>query len=750
MRHLRVAAGLLLAAAGFCTTLAAPLLAQPAMAVQPAMAADWNEQVWLAARSGDSAGFFAALDRAAGIETPAELAPVRDAALKLKADLEAREKLREERIREVNEQLDKALAEPMTDLTLSKSLRSAIELDMVSVERGTAIREPKVRDLTERAAAAAAAAEARGDWLMSAELFALLNGLHEESGRFKPDVERLNDRLSMLRLYVPERLWELRDQRQRAEDQKPLPKYNPLGDNYREKLATIDQTLVYRAVQRAPLQVDRPNLADLLTAGLSSVEVMVTTSDLKGAFPGLADEKARETMLAFLRSEQDALKRMKAEDGVPTAVYIDGLLNRLRRTNEQTVNVWSQALLHEFGNGVMSILDDFSQIIWPDEVRRFERNTRSKFAGVGVQIEFDEQQRIKVVTPLEGTPAQRAGIHQGDVITQVNGKDIFGLSIDQSVDLITGPAGSKVTLTLERTKQEAGGKQEVEVLQKELTRSLISVASVKGWKRQGPRESDWNWFIDEQAGIGYIRLSNFTDESSDELDAALAVMKRQGLKGLIFDLRYNPGGLLDQAIKIGRRFVNVPGGIIVATQGAGGRVENPETSRPEMADLSRLPVVVLINEGSASASEIVAGAVRHYADQGNIDAVVLGQRSFGKGSVQNVWNLTATSMLKLTLQYYMLPDHRIIHRLPGAERWGVEPHLRMEMLPKQTTDSIILRRNADVMTINEDGLVKNATNTPPDPQETLDKGWDLQLQTALLLMRSRVLGRQLAQTPIKP
>src|SRR6185436_2109378 len=172
--------------------------------------------------------------------------------------------------------------------------------------------------------------------------------------------------------------------------------------------------------------------------------------------------------------------------------------------------------------------------------------------------------------------------------------------------------------------------------------------------------------------IGYVRLLQFSESTSRELDRAIAEMKRQGLSGLILDLRFNPGGLLDQAVKVSRKFIRVPDSAIVMTQGAGGMIEPPETTRPAQATLADVPLVVLINEGSASASEIVSGALETYAHQGNLDAVVLGARSYGKGSVQNVWpiGVNASAAIKVTTAYYMLPDKRIIHRRPGALTWG--------------------------------------------------------------------------------
>jgi len=274
-------------------------------------------------------------------------------------------------------------------------------------------------------------------------------------------------------------------------------------------------------------------------------------------------------------------------------------------------------------------------------------------------------------------------------------------------------------------------------------RSVITVPTVKGWKRQGVREDSWDWFIDSDNHIGYVRLLQFSESTSRELDRAIAEMKRQGLSGLILDLRFNPGGLLDQAVKVSRKFIKVPDSPIVMTQAAGGMIEPPETTRPAQATLADVPLVVLINEGSASASEIVSGALETYAHQGSLDAVVLGARSYGKGSVQNVWpiGVNASAAIKVTTAYYMLPDKRIIHRRPGALAWGVEPDLKVEMLPKQTGDALNLRRNADVLPLDEHGVIKpSAEKAAPDPDDLIAKGVDLQLETGLMLLRAKAVA----------
>jgi carboxyl-terminal processing protease len=710
-----------------------------------------SRTLWSSAREGSWDKFHTALTEIAGQDPAAD--GLAKSALSLRNNIELREAERLRRQGEVREQFTKALEGEQTDIGLAKALRAAIELQLLAADREALLAEPDIKAVIQNAEQAARDAETRADLLTSFELFSLLNTMMEESAVYKADARRLSQRLEMIRLYVPETLWKLRNDRQNAAGDTPLPPYNKFGDDYEVKLATIDQTLLRRAFARARLHVEQRQLNEVLLGGLEAVRTMVTTDYLRQAFPTLAEESPRTEFITTLDTE---IARVKAFDRPVDDGQIEIIIDRVRRANEQTVRIPTPALLHELGNGAMGHLDEFSGIIWPDEVRRFNKMTQSSFVGVGIQIEYDELSSVRVVTPLEGTPAQRAGIHPGDVIKRVDGRDIFGLTLDQAVDVITGPEGTNVTLTIERKTEAPAAEDGPQKEEKDfvLRRSIINVPTVKGWKRNGDREDDWEWFVDAQRGIGYVRLTQFSENSSRELDAAVRAMQRTGLNAMILDLRFNPGGLLDQAVKITRRFIKTSGGFVVMMQGPGGMISSPEYTIPSQARLADIPIVVLINEGSASASEIVSGALKAYAKDGplngDLDVVVVGGRSFGKGSVQNVWDITSNAKVKVTTQYYMLPDRSIIHRRPGAPVWGVEPDLKVEMLPKQTADALLLRRNADVLALNEGGRTQADFIKEANPDDLIAKGLDLQLEAALVMLQSKVETMRAAQaTPAR-
>lgn len=747
--------------AGFATPLASAL--QPQVAAAPAAAPVGQQaellHLWSLAHDGDNKGFDEAL--AAIASEPHAL--LHEDAAALHAHFADREKTRNDRIAEVKTDFDKALAEPRTDLTLSKALRSVLEWHELATDKAAVLADPRVQEVVAASDAAAHKAEERGDQLTSGELFVLLDLLMDVKGTYKPDVRRLGQRQEMLRLYVPERLWELRNERAKAGGDKPLPPYNPFGDDWKVKLASIDDVMLERALQYTRRHVSQKPMSELLMGGLDNIRTMVTTQDLGAVFPKLKDEAARKKMLAFIDDKEAGLANVQEVD----PVHVSRLIGDLMEENNDTVGIATPALLHEFGSGAMSRLDEFSEIIWPDEVRRFQKATQGRFVGVGIQIEYDELQNIRVVSPIEGTPAQRAGIKPGDIIAKVDGRSIFGLSLDQAVDVITGPENTDVELTIERpiddpskdaaktdtkddaTKGDAKApdkkpEQKKETLTFKLHRSVIKVVTVKGWKREGAKEDAWDWYIDPANKIGYVRLTQFADTSCAELERAISEMKSHGLNALVFDLRFDPGGLLDQAVCIARKFVNVEGGPIVRTQGPNKRLESTEWSDPSEASLANIPVIVLVNQGSASASEIVSGCISTYAHKGQLDALILGARSYGKGSVQNVLPVTPNCIIKVTTAYYMLPNNKIIHRLPGAEEWGIEPDLKVEMLPKQTTNALLLRRDADIVPLTKDGIDQSA-KSPPNPDDLLTKGTDLQLETAVLLLKARVLAQHMPE-----
>jgi carboxyl-terminal processing protease len=293
-----------------------------------------------------------------------------------------------------------------------------------------------------------------------------------------------------------------------------------------------------------------------------------------------------------------------------------------------------EKLVYASIQGMLSTLDPHTTFLEPDEYGAMQEKQRGSFYGLGIIIS-KRNGKITVITPVEGSPAERLGIRAGDIIDRVEGKPIDDLPVDAVVKKLKGPKGTKVHITIVRPGMD-------EPLQMTVTRAEIPTNSVS-----------YSFMV--EPGVGYIRLKDFTHTSAPEVADAWEKLDKQGMKKLIFDLRGNPGGLLDQAIGVSDFFVT-KGDKVVFTRGRTASSEQT-FSAPGKHTRPRIPVVVLVNKGSASASEIVAGAVQDH-DRG----LIVGQTSWGKGLVQSVYTLSDGAGLALTSAKYYTPSGRCIQR----------------------------------------------------------------------------------------
>lgn len=369
---------------------------------------------------------------------------------------------------------------------------------------------------------------------------------------------------------------------------------------------------------------------------------------------------------------------------------------------------------------VDSLKDRYTIFLTPEELEPFDKQIRGSFSGIGAEIDIHEN-RLRIVSPLEESPAWQAGVMAGDMVLEIEGESTEGIKITEAVKKLTGPEGTQVTI---KVRHESGEEAMITI-----TRAQINVRTVKGLLRGV--DQHWDYMLDPVNRIGYIRMTQFTGSTADDVREALDQLLAQKVEGLILDLRFNPGGLLESAVAVSDMFLD-EGKRIVSVKGR--RVMERVESATQEGTIAPVPMVVLANEASASASEIVTGAL---SDNGR--AKFVGTRTFGKGSVQQVKMLeSGQGALKITNAYYYLPNGRNIHRREDDEVWGVDPDdgFYVPMNSDQVRDMIKTRRESDIVRARGDQAGVPEQITPQWVQEHLA---DPQLAAALKALQGKLI-----------
>lgn len=362
-------------------------------------------------------------------------------------------------------------------------------------------------------------------------------------------------------------------------------------------------------------------------------------------------------------------------------MFVD-ILHQIERNYVTKVD--RRRLIEAAIRGMISELDPHSSYLPPERVGDFREAVESQFGGIGLQVGI-ENGRPRVISPLLDTPAYRAGISAGDWILEIDGKNTEGMSLDDIVHRLKGPPGTSVRLKI---RHNFGGHVEDLVL----TRELIRVPTVIGFQRGS--DDRWEYFLDRDEGLAYVRITTFGRPTADELRSVLEELLAQGMKALVLDLRFNPGGLLSTAVATADLFLRE--GVIVSVRGR--NTADQVWAAHSEGTLPDFPLAVLVNRYSASGSEIVAASLQ---DHGR--AVIVGERSWGKGSVQNLIPLQAAgSALKLTTASYLRPSGKPIHRFPNSREeddWGVrpDPGFEVRLTPQQMAALMAEQRRREII-----------------------------------------------------
>jgi carboxyl-terminal processing protease len=387
------------------------------------------------------------------------------------------------------------------------------------------------------------------------------------------------------------------------------------------------------------------------------------------------------------------------------------VLEKVRQEYVDGDKLTYQDLIHGALKGMLNSLDPHSEFMDPEKFDELKKDTEGEFGGLGIVVQISRDKTLTVVEPMDDTPGFRAGIMPQDQILKIDGKSTSHLELEDAVKQLRGEPGTSVTITVRRPSTGA-------LKDYKLDRAIIKVDTVKDIndKREFPLGDN---------GIGYVHLLQFGEKTSDELDRALKKMTDQGMKAMVLDLRDNPGGLLEQAGQVCEKFLP-RGQLIVSTEGRGPtpRSEYRANGHGKRIDV---PLVVLVNGNSASASEIVAGCLQDL--QPITHAIVVGEQTFGKGSVQSILPLSDGSALRLTTAKYYTPSHKVIHE------HGITPDIVVPMTPEEEAD-LHYRHMAGALDLLE-----------PKDRERVEHVHDRQLDRAEDLLKGVLLYAQRSPSP---
>ncbi|MCK4294928.1 MAG: S41 family peptidase [Planctomycetes bacterium] len=399
-----------------------------------------------------------------------------------------------------------------------------------------------------------------------------------------------------------------------------------------------------------------------------------------------ADKQKLTAWLVALAAVEDEMK--DAPTGFNKGNFME-VFDRVLTLNTSIAELPEPVLIAQFSEAALSALDPYTVMVWPKQVQDFEKMMTNEFTGIGIEIS-KRQGLLTVASLLPDTPAYNSGLDAGDVIEKVNGVETKDMTLICAVHKITGPKGTEVLLTIKRPGEE-------KTKDITITRDRIKVPTIRGWRRT--EAGKWLHIVDEKNKIGYVRLTSFSGQSASGLENILLELESEGLEGLILDLRFNTGGLLESAVAVADKFLD--GGLIVKTQPGPGFGKWPSYSTAHKSKTHpNYPLVILMNSSSASASEIVSGAL---ADEGHKRAILVGARTHGKGSVQGITHYPGGgAQLKYTMAYYHLPSSQRVESRDAMEKqgrtdWGIGPNVEVKLRSDELKEMIDTQRDNDVL-----------------------------------------------------
>jgi carboxyl-terminal processing protease len=577
-------------------------------------------------------------------------------------------------------------------------------------QKAELLSEPFTRQSFQKAIDKSRELESKGRWLDAyAMCYSWLQAIDEANEAYSAHAEQLIEKANIAASFQDSPCESREERYENVKKGMFVRSIDALRSDYVNSIIDY-RHLAIEAIKRCKLLAEVMNLSpdarrSLAESGVSSDERRLST--WSSGLAAILDEMGKPPM------------------DVSRNKFID-IFEKVLALNSTTIGLPPQILIAQFAEASLSALDPYTAIVWPKQVEDFEKIMTNEFTGIGIEIS-KEKGLLTVASLLPDTPAYNSGLDAEDVIEKVDGVETKDMSLSCAVKSITGPAGTEVRLTIRR----AGEDKTRDIT---IRRAKIIVPTIRGWQRT--ETGKWLYMIDKSRKIGYVHITSFSEKTSSDLEGVLNQLEAEGLNGLILDLRFNSGGLLNTAVEVANKFLEE--GPIVITRPRSW-VSSTYAWAHKEGTHPNYPLVILINSLSASASEIVAGAL---ADPLHNRAILVGERTHGKGSVQGIISYPkGGAQLKYTMAYYHLPSGQRVKsrdevKKQGGEDWGVGPGIKVKLRSDEIKKMFDVHRDNDVL-VGADHDKEALPLRKHTIEESLSA--DPQLAVGLLVVKSKLI-----------
>ncbi len=570
----------------------------------------------------------------------------------------------------------------------------------------------------------AAEFESEGKWLDAYLIcYSWLAAIDKETEEYSDYAEQLEEKANIVASFQDSPCESRRERYKGVTREGFINSIDVLKRSYVKEIIDYKQ-MIEKAISRCK------QLAEVLTLSRSEILQNQTYKSVEGSSEETITSPDSAELEAWNRGLDEISKdAMQWPFGVDEDKFIE-VFRDVVKLNEKTVKLPETVLIAHFAEAALSALDPYTVIVWPQQTEEFDKMMTNEFTGIGVEISKPAG-LLTVGSLLPDTPAYNSGLDAGDIIEAVDGIPTKDMSLNCAVKYITGPSGTDVKLTVRSPDEE-------KTRDITITRAKIVVGTIRGWQRMD--DGKWNYMIDDENKIGYVRITSFSEKTADDLEKVLDELDSAGSRAMILDLRFNSGGLLSSAAEVADKFISK--GIIVSTRYRYGL--GPFTAANRKGTHPNYPLVVLINSSSASASEIVAGSL---ADKAHERAILVGERTHGKGSVQTITSRPGGgAQLKYTMAYYHLPSSQRVESREAMEKqgrvdWGIGPDIEVKMgnsvlaVSDELKKMLETRRENDMLVKSDHK--KNGLEKKHTIEETLES--DPQLAVAVLVVRAKLI-----------